>query len=125
MAVRPSTSMEVSASRRRGVRAPVIACRGLRSEERHYRIAVAGEKSGPTSMTFPRIPAGSMSGRGQMLRAHPVRSTSVTGRPQVKRIYLLRARSGRRAGRPITTAAEPVAHVPGWSIIGVAFALRG
>ena len=95
MAVRPSTSMEVSASRRRGVRAPIIACRGLRSEERHYRIAMAGEKSGPTSMTFPRIPAGSMSGRGQMLRAHPVRSTSVTGRPQVKRIYLLRARSGR------------------------------
>src|SRR6266446_1250169 len=69
MAVRPSTSMEVSAARR-GVRALIIACRGLRSEERHYRIAMAAEKSGPTSMTFPRIPAGSMSGGGQMLRAH-------------------------------------------------------
>jgi hypothetical protein len=41
--------MEVSASRRRGVRTPIIACRGLRSEERrHYRSAMAGEKSGPT-----------------------------------------------------------------------------
>src|SRR5271168_1493274 len=28
MAVRPITSMEVSASRRRGVRTPIIACRG-------------------------------------------------------------------------------------------------
>jgi hypothetical protein len=75
MAVRPSILMEVSVFRRRGVRAPIIACRGLRSEERHYRIAMAGEKFGPTSMTFARIPAGSMSGRGQMLRAHPARST--------------------------------------------------
>jgi hypothetical protein len=50
---------------RRGVRTPIIACRGLRSEERrHYRIEMAGEKSGSTSMTFPRILAGSMSGLG-------------------------------------------------------------
>jgi hypothetical protein len=48
--------MEVSASRWRGVRTPIIACGGLRGEERHYGIAMAGEKSGPTSMTFSRIP---------------------------------------------------------------------
>jgi hypothetical protein len=47
MAVRSSTSMEVSASRRRGVRALIIACRGLRSEERHYRIAMAGREIRP------------------------------------------------------------------------------
>ena len=50
--------MEVSASRRRGVPTPIIACRGLRSEERRYRIAMAGEKCGPTSMTFSGIPVG-------------------------------------------------------------------
>jgi len=66
--------MEVSASRRGGVRTPIIACRCLRSEERrHCRIAMAGEKSDPTSMTFPRIPAGSMSGRGQQ-RKHAARA---------------------------------------------------
>ena len=49
---------------RRGVRAP-IACRGLRSEERHYRIArwPARNLARPPT-TFPRIPAGSMSGPG-------------------------------------------------------------
>jgi hypothetical protein len=123
MAVRPSTSMEVSASRRRGVRAPVIACRGLRSEERHYRIAVAGEKSGPTSMTFPRIPAGSMSGRGQMLRAHPVRSTSVTGRPHVKRIYLLRA-TKRRKSRKIRDPEADISR-PGNKNCGCAHEVAG
>jgi hypothetical protein len=67
--------MEVSASRRRGVQTPIIACRGLRSEERrHYRIAMAGEKSGPTVHDLSAIPTGSMSVRDQMPLPNDVRS---------------------------------------------------
>src|SRR5215472_2609582 len=46
-------AMEVSAFSRCGVRAPIIACRGSAKRRKLYRVAMTGEKSGPTSMIFP------------------------------------------------------------------------
>jgi hypothetical protein len=102
--MRPSTSIEASASCRRGVETPITACRGLRNEERHYRIATAGEMSGPTSITFGESPS---------LYVVSGSNAEGTSRPQ----YLsdrtpARKRQRLRVGRPIEVRrTRPGGHV--------------
>jgi hypothetical protein len=99
--VRPSTSMEVSASRRRGV---AVACHGLRSGERHLLHRDGRQKSDSTSMTFPRISAGPMSGRVSI--DGPMRRRHVRTSPDRYRML----RRGRRALQPLQSPKDQSQH---------------